>query len=116
MDIGSPHRRPRHSPIAPRIARETTDEQMIPAIAKLGGFSLDSVAALRNLDAKRHACLYLSEQDCSIESSACSLLSSHFASKIQTEILSQDCEPRLRAKIASQDHEEDISRAISSLS
>jgi hypothetical protein len=102
---------------------------MIPAIAKLGEFSLDSVAALRNLDAKRHACLYLSEQVSSIESSACSLLSSHFASKIQTEILSQgyeprlrakiasqDCEPRLRAKIASQDHEEDISRAISSLS
>lgn len=93
---------------------------MIPAIAKLSVFSLDSVAALRNLDAKRHACLYLSEQNCSIESSARPLLSSHFASKhkpkFRAEVANQGCKPGLRAKVASQSCEEDISRAINSLS
>jgi hypothetical protein len=72
---------------------------MIPTIAKLSEFGLDSVAALRSLDAKRHACLYLSERNRSIESSARSLLSSHFASKqnrnFDPEVTSRGYEPEV---------------------
>ena len=45
MGIGFPHRRPRRQQRLIQIVEETANEQMVPAIAKLGEFSLDSLAA-----------------------------------------------------------------------